>query len=87
VACALVVNGGIYRHEFVTSAVIDGLMRVQLDTDVPVFSAVLTPRDFHEHEEHRQFLSEHFVKKGTEVARACLETLATLQAVDTTAAH
>lgn len=82
VACALVVNGGIYRHEFVTSAVIDGLMRVQLDTDVPVFSAVLTPRDFHGHEEHQQFFSEHFVKKGTEVARACLETLASLRAVE-----
>jgi 6,7-dimethyl-8-ribityllumazine synthase len=87
VACALVVNGGIYRHEFVTSAVIDGLMRVQLDTDVPVFSAVLTPRDFHDHEEHQQFFSGHFVKKGTEVARACLETLATLQAVDAVAVH
>jgi 6,7-dimethyl-8-ribityllumazine synthase len=87
VACALVVNGGIYRHEFVTSAVIDGLMRVQLDTDVPVFSAVLTPRDFHEHEEHKQFFSAHFVKKGTEVARACLETLASLQAVQALAVH
>jgi 6,7-dimethyl-8-ribityllumazine synthase len=82
VACALVVNGGIYRHEFVTSAVIDGLMRVQLDTDVPVFSAVLTPRDFHDHEEHQRFFSEHFVKKGTEVARACLDTLSSLQAID-----
>lgn len=41
IACALVVNGGIYRHEFVSSAVIEGLMRVQLDTEVPVFSAVL----------------------------------------------
>jgi 6,7-dimethyl-8-ribityllumazine synthase len=36
IACALVVNGGVYRHEFVAGAVIDGLMRVQLDTDVPV---------------------------------------------------
>jgi 6,7-dimethyl-8-ribityllumazine synthase len=87
VACALVVNGGIYRHEFVTSAVIDGLMRVQLDTDVPVFSAVLTPRDFHDHEEHQRFFSEHFVKKGTEVARACLETLASLRAVEAVAVH
>jgi 6,7-dimethyl-8-ribityllumazine synthase len=42
VACALVVNGGIYRHEFVTPAAIDGLMRVQPDIDVPVFSAALT---------------------------------------------
>lgn len=78
IACGLIVNGGIYRHEFVAAAVIDGLMRVQLDTGVPVFSAVLTPRDFHEHEEHRQFFAEHFVKKGTEVAQACMQTLASL---------
>lgn len=76
VACALVVNGGIYRHEFVSTAVIDGLMRVQLDTEVPVLSAVLTPRDFHEHEEHVEFFKQHFVKKGVEVARACLQTIA-----------
>jgi 6,7-dimethyl-8-ribityllumazine synthase len=81
IACALVVNGGIYRHEFVAAAVIDGLMRVQLDSDVPVFSAVLTPRDFHEHDEHRRFFAEHFVKKGVEVARACVDTLASLAAL------
>jgi 6,7-dimethyl-8-ribityllumazine synthase len=78
IACGLVVNGGIYRHEFVTSAVIDGLMRVQLETGVPVFSVVLTPRDFHEHEEHRQFFANHFIKKGSEAARACIDTLASL---------
>ena len=82
VACGLVVNGGIYRHEFVGAAVIDALMRVQLDTEVPVLSAVLTPRDFHEHEDHQRFFSEHFVKKGIEVARACLETIAGLRRVD-----
>ena len=82
VACALVVNGGIYRHEFVATAVIDGLMRVQLDSDVPVLSAVLTPRDFHEHEEHRQFFSQHFVTKGAEVARAALGTLASLSRLE-----
>ena len=75
------VNGGVYRHEFVAAAVIDGLMRVQLDCDVPVFSAVLTPRDFHEHDDHHRFFREHFVKKGTEVARACLETLASLSGI------
>lgn len=82
VACALVVNGGIYRHEFVTTAVIDGMMRVQLDTEVPVMSAVLTPRDFHEHEEHVRFFREHFVKKGTEVAQACLATMSHLRALE-----
>ena len=79
IACAFVVNGGIYRHEFVSSAVIDGLMRVQLDHGVPVLSAVLTPRDFHEHEDHIQFFREHFVKKGAEVARACLDTVLSLK--------
>ena len=81
VACGLVANGGIYRHEFVASAVIDGLMRVQLDTDVPILSAVLTPRDFHDHDDHHRFFSEHFVKKGIEVARACLETVTSLRAL------
>ena len=82
VACGLVVDGGIYRHEFVAAAVIDGLMRVQLDTGVPMLSAVLTPHAFHEHDEHRRFFSEHFVKKGAEAARACLETIAGLRRVD-----
>lgn len=79
IGCALVVNGGIYRHEFVSSAVIDGLMRVQLDTDVPVLSAVLTPRDFHEHADHLEFFRAHFVKKGVEVAQSCLSAMAQLQ--------
>jgi len=86
IACGLVVNGGIYRHEFVASAVIDSLMRVQIETDTPVFSMVLTPHDFHEHEDHQRFFREHFVKKGTEAARACLETLASLEALPRVAA-
>ena len=78
VACGLVVNGGIYRHEFVASAVIDALMRIQLDTGVPVFSVVLTPRDFHAHEEHQNFFRTHFITKGQEAAQACLATLDSL---------
>ncbi len=71
VATGFVVDGGIYRHEFVASSVIDGLMAVQLDTRIPVISAVLTPQRFHEHQEHRQFFSEHFEVKGVEAAEAC----------------
>ena len=73
---ALVVDGGIYRHEFVARAVIDALMRVQLDEGVPVFSVVLTPKDFHEHATHRDFFTQHFVAKGAEAARAVAQTLA-----------
>ena len=76
VASGLVVDGGIYRHEFVAHAVISGLMQVGLTTGVPVLSAVLTPQHFHEHEAHHQFFSEHFVVKGAEVANACANTLA-----------
>ena len=68
-------------HDFVAQAVIDGLMRVQLDTDVPVFSVVLTPHHFHEHEEHQRYFREHFVKKGQEAAQACHATLASLNAI------
>ena len=78
VASGLVVDGGIYRHEFVAEAVIDGLMRVQLDTGVPVFSAVLTPHHFHEHADHERFFHEHFQVKGREVAKACTETVQSL---------
>ncbi|HTR74649.1 MAG TPA: 6,7-dimethyl-8-ribityllumazine synthase [Solirubrobacterales bacterium] len=79
VASGLVVDGGIYRHEFVAEAVIDGLMRVQLDTGVPVFSAVLTPHHFHEHAEHERFFHDHFQVKGREVAKACTETMVSLR--------
>ena len=75
VATGLVVNGGIYRHDFVASAVIDGLMQSQLETGIPMFSAVLTPHHFHNSEEHNAFFAEHFVIKGREVAQACAQTL------------
>ena len=79
-ACALVINGGIYRHEFVASTVVDALMRVQLETDVPTFSAVLTPLNFHEHDEHHGFFRDHFVLKGRELARAMADVLVTSRA-------
>ena len=75
VACGFVVNGGIYRHEFVADAVVGGLMQVQLETGVPTFSVVLTPLNFHESEEHLKFFFDHFVVKGAEAARACVLTL------------
>ena len=77
IACALVVDGGIYRHDFVASAVIDGLMRVQLDEGVPVFSVVLTPHHFHDHADHQTFFADHFERKGREAAEAVAAILGT----------
>ena len=79
VAAGLVVDGGIYRHEFVSDAVIKALMDVQLRTEVPVFSAVLTPQQFHESAVHYEFFRKHFAIKGVEVAEACANTLHSLE--------
>jgi 6,7-dimethyl-8-ribityllumazine synthase len=79
VAAGLVVDGGIYRHEFVADTVIKALMDVQLRTEVPVFSAVLTPQAFHESAVHVEFFRRHFAIKGIEVAEACANTLLSLE--------
>src|SRR3546814_3633515 len=44
VGAAFVVNGGIYRHDFVADTVVGALMQVQMESDVPVLSAVLPDR-------------------------------------------
>ena len=83
VGCALVVDGGIYRHEFVATTVVNALMTLQLETGVPMLSAVLTPHHFHEHAEHRKYFHRHFAVKGTDAAQACVATVEGLRQVDT----
>ena len=72
ICAALVVDGGIYRHDFVASAVVDGLMQAGLKTGVPVLSVSLTPHHFQETEHHIGIFKAHFVEKGREAARAAL---------------
>ena len=76
VGAAFVVDGGIYRHDFVASAVVSGMMQVQLETGVPILSVSLTPHQFQETAEHRGFFIEHFKVKGKEAAQACTSILA-----------
>ncbi|MFT4547201.1 MAG: 6,7-dimethyl-8-ribityllumazine synthase [Verrucomicrobiales bacterium] len=80
IAFGLIVDGGIYRHDFVAAAVIDGFMRVQLDTEVPIFSCVLTPHQFHEHADHHEFFAKHLAGKGREVADSAIAMIAQLAA-------
>ncbi len=72
ICAALVVDGGIYRHDFVASAVVDGLMQAGLSTGVPVLSVSLTPHHFQETAHHIGIFKAHFVEKGREAARAAL---------------
>lgn len=75
ICAAFVVDGGIYRHDFVASAVVDGLMRVGLDTGVPILSVSLTPHHYQETAHHNAIYREHFVTKGREAAKAVLGTI------------
>lgn len=77
VGAAFVVDGGIYRHEFVAQTVVEGLMRAQLDAGVPVLSVVLTPHNYQETEVQTAFFRNHFVEKGREAARAAIAIGAT----------
>ena len=78
----LVVDGGIYRHEFVATTVVNALVTLQLETGIPMLSAVLTPHHVHEHAEHRKYFPRHFAVKGTEAAQACVATVEGLRRVD-----
>ncbi|MDA0656538.1 MAG: 6,7-dimethyl-8-ribityllumazine synthase [Proteobacteria bacterium] len=72
IAAAFVVDGGIYRHEFVSQAVVNGLMQASLETDLPILSVALTPHQYQETDPHREFFQKHFAEKGREAARAAI---------------
>ena len=80
-AAALVVDGGIYRHDFVAGAVVDGLMRAGMDSGVPVLSVSLTPHHFQDTDHHNAIYAAHFVDKGREAAQAALMIRKTLAAL------
>jgi 6,7-dimethyl-8-ribityllumazine synthase len=79
VAAGLIVDGGIYRHDFVASTVLDAMMQTQLEFEVPILSVVLTPHVFQETEAHKQFFYDHFKIKGREAADACAKVLSNLE--------
>jgi 6,7-dimethyl-8-ribityllumazine synthase len=76
---AIVAAGLVVDDEYIAETVIKALMDVQLRTEVPVFSAVVTPQQFHETSAHVDFFRKHFATKGVEVAEACANTLLSLE--------
>lgn len=79
VAAGFIVDGNIYRHEFVASTVIDEMIRVSVDHEKPIFSVVLTAKDFDGSDERIKFFEDHFVLKGQEAAQSCVAMLDTLE--------
>lgn len=70
IASAFVVDGGIYRHEFVAQSVVKGLLDTSLLTKTPILSVSLTPHKFHENQSHLDFFLDHFFLKGIEAANS-----------------
>jgi 6,7-dimethyl-8-ribityllumazine synthase len=75
---AIVAAGLVVDDEYVAETVIKALMDVQLRTEIPVFSAVVTPQQFGETADV-DFLHRHFAAKGVGVAEACANTLLSLE--------
>ena len=75
---AIVAAGLVVDDEYIAETVIRALMEVQLRTEIPVFSAVVTPQQFRETAD-AEFLRRHFASKGSEVAEACANTLLSLE--------
>ena len=74
VVTGLIVDHGVYRHEFVAQSVMDSIMGIQLASEVPVIYGILTAQDFMS-EGREQFFFDHFKVKGLEAANACAKTL------------
>ncbi len=78
VVTGLIVDHGVYRHEFVAQSVMDSIMGIQIETEVPVIYGILTAQDFMS-EGRDKFFFEHFLTKGKEAANACAKTLENLE--------
>ena len=80
-ASGFVVDGGIYRHEFLAQAVQQGIVQnIPRDRSAHP-AAVLTSHQFHDHADHHEFFRSHMVTKGKELAGACLSIIENLAAV------
>lgn len=76
VGIGFVVNGGIYRHEFVGHTVVQSILDVSLETRKPFLSVVLTPQAFNEDlDVYEEMYVKHMVHKGQEAANACVRML------------
>ncbi len=76
VGISFIVNGMIYRHDFVAQAVVDGIVNTSLKLEKPFLSVCLAPHAFSEvSPENEEFFINHMVKKGAEAAEAADQML------------
>ena len=79
VGIAFVVDGGIYRHEFVAHTSLQSMLDVSMETKKPFVSVVISPQNFKEGDaDDEAWFVDHFVIKGREAAEACDHMLSIL---------
>lgn len=82
VAAGFIVDTGTYRYDFMAEVVVEALMQVQLEMEVPIIAAVHMPHSYDGSKEQRLFFKDNFRTKGREAALACagiLENLAQIR--------
>jgi 6,7-dimethyl-8-ribityllumazine synthase len=87
IAAGMITDEGGYRQEIVADAVINGLMRVQLDSLIPVISAVFSPRTHPKTEQDQAAINAYFAVKGGESASACHQSMENVSKVLRTGAR
>lgn len=76
VGIGFVVDGQIYRHEFVGHTVVQSILDVSIQTGKPFLSVVLTPQSYNEDLDiYEEMYVKHMVAKGQEAANACARML------------
>ncbi len=73
VVVGLIVDHGVYRHDFVAGSVMNAIMDLQMQSGIPVIYGILTPQDFLS-EGREAFFKAHFTGKGHEAANAAQKT-------------
>ena len=81
IAFGLIIDGGVYRHEFVAQSSLDLIMQISLNTSTPIASCLLTPQAKKAVETEFDMLFAHLNNKGTESARALLQQIELLAEV------
>ncbi len=76
VGIAFVVDGGIYRHEFVAHTALQSMLDVSRELCKPFISVVISPQKFREgNAEDEAWFVDHMYGKGKEAAEACSRML------------
>lgn len=76
IAVAFICENPIYRYDFVARSVVDSIIRLSIDLEIPVLSSILSPVTFdRKNQEQVDFYANHMKVKWKEIAESCVEII------------